>query len=516
MKALKTILIILQAAILIYSCHTPTGEGLESSLLHEYEMSINQLEKLKANEYIHIDHDAIFQVTSSLITVVPSGDLTGIVDANNIMLALASNPPGGIVHLSSGNFYVSKNIVADGFHGTLEGEGEEATIIHGVRQSPASGDGFQPALSPYWSSAGYNGLLPVILQLDNSVNSVILQDFQIRIEDQQPTDLIGDPYGNPATHISTFIEILGGEHNTLIQNITIKGSASALAGNVNGMNTAYGVHVMLNSPILRGKGDLTVLNLTAENTGWGALLFMKYEDNSNILVDNLQATNVGEGITAGNIMNSEIDIRNSTIELSENGRFGMWIFFINEGLTIQDNTISNSLFYGLSFTLVENALITQNTIKDQFGCCPFNSAIAFRFGCEGNTISHNSFENLSGSTTGVRIWGDSQNNSIEQNTYTQSNLPGWTITNPAGPGAVILGPYSQGNSVFEMKFPPGTGAPLCEMIKDMTDDPATPDYDGNNTIHHWEPCTNLPYTPAFSADSDNIERAEIQHIIAEK
>lgn len=160
--------------------------------------------------------------------------------------------------------------------------------------------------------------------------------------------------------------------------------------------------------------------------------------------------------------------------------------------TVRDNIITGEADVGIlvrgevyDFTFVGNDLSGLNAAKAQFqvaeginydtstfpateypaGCYPYGH----KFG--GNILG-------SAGESAVAIWG--YNNSIICNDYSQSNLPGWTTASPDGPGCVFLDEGSTGNVVAECLFPEGTTS--SEQILDLTDDPATEEYDGYNQI----------------------------------
>jgi len=66
------------------------------------------------------------------ITVAPSGDLSGISDADNIQDALDNLVAGGTILLESGTFYINREIYVADFSGTLTGSGKDNTEIMGV------------------------------------------------------------------------------------------------------------------------------------------------------------------------------------------------------------------------------------------------------------------------------------------------------------------------------------------------------------------------------------------------
>ncbi len=131
------------------------------------------------------------------------------------------------------HYHTSRNIVTTGFSGVLRGESMDNAIIHAARKSATDGDGFAPAFSPWWWSQGSAiRELATVLQFDNASGSVTITDLTVETKDDQPTDLTIDYYGNPATYITTLIEILGGEHDTRIENVRVEGKETGAAGNL--------------------------------------------------------------------------------------------------------------------------------------------------------------------------------------------------------------------------------------------------------------------------------------------
>ncbi|WP_163709465.1 right-handed parallel beta-helix repeat-containing protein [Mangrovibacterium lignilyticum] len=403
------------------------------------------------------------------VYVAPSGDLSGVTDANNIELALDEvKSCGGTVFLTDGNkssvdhYYTSKNIVITGFQGVLTGESLKNTQIHVVRKSASVG--FEGAFSPWWSQTDspYTLPTPTVFQLDNAAGDVIIRNLSIFVKDDQPSDIHPDYYGINTTCISTIIEILGGEHNTCIENIRIEGKETTAEGNVLGMNIDVGIHVMLGSPVagINDTGTLSIKNVEVENTGNGAILFMRFAAGSMVSVENVRATNVGQGVYAGGIFDSQVNISDNYFSTHATGYQGIALWNIPSGLQIVHNTIRESRYFGISlWDNVHNATVSDNTFIDLMKKLNFSAILTYG---SGNTFSLND--------------------------YRESKLPGWTDeTN--GPGAIILTASSSNNLVHEMKFPTGNFS-LCEMISDRTDNPGTPEYDGLNNIHNYQPCDN--------------------------
>lgn len=457
------------------------------------------------------------------ITVSPSGDVSGVTDADNIQDALnAVKADGGTVHLTDGKYYVSRNIVVEGFRGTLKGKGMDKTIIEAVRQSPSVG--FEPAESAYFPETIPD--YPTVLQLDYAAGDVTIRDLTVQAVDNDPVDPYLHPWvsgTNTTTAISTLIEILGGDHNTVVENVRLKGAL----GDARGMNVVIGIHVMLGeapTPGNEGTGDLRFKNVVAEDIGLYGLVVMRFESstitiedamitnvfealflgpflNSSVTVEDVRATNVGWGVDARWIYNSSVVISNVDIALGPEGRIGIYMWDIPSGLEVTDNTVTGSARWaGVEMDRISNATIVDNTLKDVEVGWPWG-ALIFLWQSHDNNISKNHFEAVSGGSAGIRLEGGSSGNTLDHNHFVKSGLPGWTATTPDGPGAILLDESTYDNTVFEMKFPPGKG--ICQMIWDMTDDPGTTEYDGANEIHNWRPCENLAERVTRKAESES-------------
>jgi parallel beta helix pectate lyase-like protein len=407
----------------------------------------------------------LYQKLESTIIVAPSGDKTGVTDADNIETALnAAKSTGGTVYLTDGykkttdHYYTSRNIVVVGFNGTLIGESKNKTIINAGRQSNLVG--FAPAFSPTWTVfKPWHPLASTVLQLDDSTGDVTIKNLSILVMDDQPTDPLPDFYNDDGTYLWSAIELIGGEFNTIIENVNIEGKKTQDYGNAGGLNLAWGIHVMpwdisLGFPPLRTQGNLTIKNVTLENIYWDAILLMDYKDGSMIAVEDISAKNVGYGVAVSRITDSFVKVSNADISNHDSWwAQGMWFEDINSGLEATENKISNAKWFSSVFLWdVHGAKITNNKFID---VSSFGAAIALSGGSSGNTV--------------------------QQNDFKDSNLPGWTTTSLDGPGAVFLQNTTQNNYVFEMKFSNNIGKTLCEMILDL----------GNNTIHNWQACENL-------------------------
>lgn len=89
----------------------------------------------------------------------------------------------------------------------------------------------------------------------------------------------------------------------------------------------------------------------------------------------------------------------------------------------------------------------------------------------------------------VTLFGTTDS-AVLANDFRSSGIPGWG--DPTAPaGAVYLSPGTSGNKVLKAsKWPSGTN--ICEQVLDLTDDPATPRYDGANQIVGWDVTCSPP------------------------
>jgi len=445
MKSFKVISLVLLTLYLILSC-SPDNDEIITDL-----NSYNNKESKK------------FKNSENTFIVAPSGDKTGVTDANNIENAMNNAKSiGGTVYLTDGykkttdNYYTSRNIAVVGFNGTLLGENKNKTIINAGRQSDLVG--FAPAFSPTWTVLKpWHPLASSVLQLDDSTGDVTIKNLSILVMDDQPTNPLPDFYNDDGTYLWNAIELIGGEFNTIIENVNIEGKKTQAIGNIGGLNLGWGIHVMpwdisLGFPPLRTQGNLTIKNVKLENIYSDAILLMDYKDGSMITVEDITAKNVGYGVSVSRITDSYVKVSNADISNHDSWwAQGMWFEDINSGLEATENKISDAKWF---------------------------SSI-FLWDVHGAKITNNKFVNISSFRAAIALSGGSTWNTVHHNDYKDSNLPGWTTTSPDGPGAVFLQNTTHNNYIFEMKFP--NNKTLCEMILNL----------GDNSIHNWQACENL-------------------------
>jgi hypothetical protein len=414
------------------------------------------------------EHPVLFvaEDNSDVITVPPSTDCA--LNAWAIQQALNDAEPGDVVYLTDGDattvdtYCVSEGIVVlDGFDGTLKGEGVDNTIIDAVRR-PGDEPFYSNFDSKYFPAPG--AIWPTVLHFEYPVD--------VTVRDLTMTE--SDP-GHPGNYFQ-FVSAWGGDHTAVFENL-------ALLGDPPSPEWLVSVHIM-GGPVggsLDGEGHILVHNVETNDVVYGPTL-MWYGDDSTITVDDVRATRAF---------------------------FGIWAEGLTSGLQITGSTFTASPRNAIRLQTVSDAIISGNTIEDQHFGAWWHSGIYLRHRVQNSIITRNTFEDLSGEIgQGIFLRGlaapgwEVSGITIDHNTFTHSELPGWNADTPNGPGAVHLSPYAFDNEVFEMKYPPGMGKALCQMIWDQTDDESTTEYDGANVIHGWQPCESLAERDARMDDTE--------------
>lgn len=380
-----------------------------------------------------------------IIIVAPSGDTTGVTDADSIEWALTNVAPGGTVELSAGRFYISRSILIDDFSGTLKGTGKEITIIEAVRESEASGDGFSPASRgpPLPFTA------PVMLWFFKPVNILEIRDLTLQVLHPNPCDQYNF-YGIITTAINSGIYIeRGGLCETIISSVQVKGAD----GDFRGKNIFYGIirygffpyGTQFQDDI---EGDTIFEDCDVENCGGIALEYFGYDD-------------------------SAVNIQNNII--TDCG--GPGIFFASAPrctATISDNEINNAYAFGgmkIVGCSVGNILIEENTIKKFEAYQPDETPIRVQFS-ENVRITDNTFIDIYNKKAhvdaAIYLRQSTSNCFIGFNDYTKSGLtggiethPDWDPNNPdsrrfVNPICVWLGEDTDNNIVDESLFPKRT------------------------------------------------------------
>lgn len=130
--------------------------------------------------------------SSSVFNVAPSGDVTGVTDANNLEAALTAIEPGGVVQLAAGQFYTSRPIAVDGFNGTIRGAGKYETIVEAVKnpnpkgnQLPTFGSVRVRYLDGFCGSPGACFEFPMFY-FEDPIGDLTVSDLTLQVLDAQP------------------------------------------------------------------------------------------------------------------------------------------------------------------------------------------------------------------------------------------------------------------------------------------------------------------------------------------
>ncbi len=166
--------------------------------------------------------------------IAPSGDLTGETDWNNIMNAFQqamAAGPGHTVILKSGRFYIDKPVMVSGFNGTFAGAGKNATIIEPTRGP--NDEGFGTVYIDAWDNLGFPGSKQYgtpLLYFPDPEGYVRISDMTLQVtalniaQDWGVYDGNGNLVIGPDNDIMEGITIfLGSDCNTSIERVKLVG-----------------------------------------------------------------------------------------------------------------------------------------------------------------------------------------------------------------------------------------------------------------------------------------------------
>jgi hypothetical protein len=157
-------------------------------------------------------------------TIDPSGDLTGVTDADAIEQALIAAGPGDVIELAAGTFYVGRTLIAPaGFGGTLRGAGKDETTIMGV------GTGSAPFGNALINFPGGPGFIDgsAFFFFPQPSGHVAVSGLAILLPDNFVTE--PDPFGG--TDLTAFIVVQLGpdDCNTSFTDLRLQGTATTNA-----------------------------------------------------------------------------------------------------------------------------------------------------------------------------------------------------------------------------------------------------------------------------------------------
>ncbi len=154
-------------------------------------------------------------------TITPSGDLSGVADANNIQFALGNVNPGGTILLKNGVFYVNRTIVApSGFAGTLKGAGKENTkiVCVGNNNVPFLNDQIHTSGNPYLIRGSSLFFFPDL------TGSISVSDFSVTLPVGFATE--DNDFGDNNLIAFITVNLAGDGASTRFDNLRLTGTAA--------------------------------------------------------------------------------------------------------------------------------------------------------------------------------------------------------------------------------------------------------------------------------------------------
>jgi hypothetical protein len=381
--------------------------------------------------------------------------------------------PGDTIELTTGDFFLSRTVLVEGFNGTVKGSGKNETLVDAVREFQASGGGFGFAYDPYWQEPGY--AMNASHFRFTFPESVTVKELTLQVTDPSPCDPV-DYEGTITGLVGFALEIVGSTPAVVpeirLLNVRIQGAA----GDADGRNLPWGMFVALGESLnsdIQGQGNVLIESSDVNHAAWRGIVLGALTNGSTGVVRDCTIEKSGQGIRVFRVDSSRLEIsQNSILDVD-------WLplfLYALSGAEIRDNTISGGTHMQAQLRGCSSVMITDNTFRNLTSPGNWwNVPIFLRDGNQNCAVSGNEFIGLQGAGGAITLMGLGNNsNIISGNRYHKSELLGWNEEHPAGPGCVLLMDGAFGNYIDEKKFPPGTT--LCEQIMDVS---------GANEIAGW-------------------------------
>ena len=381
------------------------------------------------------EHRELAQAHATDITVTPSGDPTGVTDANAIEYALNALPAAGVIRLASGDFYVNRPIVAPiGFSGSVLGASKAATLITGVGsvQVPfpnatmtTPGD-----FSPIGASALFVFPRPTGDLRISDLTMTLVPGFATRPSTYGFTDLTG----------FVLVQLAPEGSNTSFANLRLVGVTSTGSGDpFPGVNyqPLWGIGVMGSAetfPILSSGGHHSLTSSDIDRIGIQATAYQLLKRAEVVISGNVYSDDK-QAITRW-IEGSNVSIERNTFDTYSFGSItitqeGLPIPGDHSTVVIRNNNITVKGYLGIEigFSPVVgrpnfNLLIEQNSIvqagSDPIGFFPNLAGIALFDGQDNATVRNNVLRGRAQ----FGIVAEGVNNSV----FLGNNLRGLTAT----------------------------------------------------------------------------------------
>jgi parallel beta-helix repeat protein len=282
-----------------------------------------------------------------VVYVTPSGDRTGVTDADNIEIALLTVAAGGTVILSEGYFYTSRSIMISGFHGTFKGQNKDDTIIEAVRGP--GGQGFELYYDP-----DYETEFPAVIFFHTPVGDVSIKDFTVQVIEPNLCDLWYVPWWDYySTALLNFFAISHSESNTQLTNLRMQGAP---------VDAWPGFNVLYPYVQEDGYGDghtHVVKECDFENSYVPVEFGMMYGNSGIIIKENTFSNHAAAIFIYSDNMNGIIKEN-----IISHIRYAGILVSTSDNNNIRENNISNCGFYGINVRWgASNNLIKKNTIE---------------------------------------------------------------------------------------------------------------------------------------------------------
>ncbi len=305
----------------------------------------------------------------TMVNVYPSGDMTGMTDANAIEEALRNASPGATVILKAGKYFVGRPIVTPGFHGILKGEGPDKTRIVGVG-SPAAPFSLTTIRGDFGPTD-----LAVLFHFPDPYGKVIVADLSVSLKKGFFSETIVSGFIGPNDLFAFFVIDIGyDEVNTSFHNVALKGIAVNEGGpfeNLLRSQPSQGivVHGLRDHfPFPISGGDHTISHSRFHQIGLQAIV-LQLLDHARLKIHHNQLSEVKQIITRY-LNGSRVEIEHNHISSFSFGAVVVTQEFQPSGedknqILIRNNTIHTDGFMGIEIGAASNfqVLIAHNHIE---------------------------------------------------------------------------------------------------------------------------------------------------------
>lgn len=343
------------------------------------------------------------------IKVFPSGDASGITDADAIEAAL--NSPGAKkVVLQAGTFYINRTISAPvGFKGAFGGQGAGTTIIQGVGTSgsPFGGDLIYEQLNPAPVFATSFFYFP-------DPNKLRIKDLSMSL----PSGFIAEPSdfdGNSNLNAFLTVKSGGAAPDVVIKNVQLQGTDAApgspdwylsqpnfgtvILGNRDAPNFPQPSH---------SGGDIKVQQCLITKTAYQALVVEVLKSAKVSIINN--AFSETKQVNIRFLDGSDVKVANNGFNTNS---WGSLVITQEEALGFGPITGSPS-----KIVVQNNQIVSNGFLGIEIGAIPFPNSATFDIKIEDNTITKGAgpVPIFSGNLAGIGIYTGHSDALIQNNT----------------------------------------------------------------------------------------------------